>query len=67
MTKIVMTEINDENRKELLHMALLMYVGLLCKYCEHEYESVADIRERDVVWAGDNRIACGGCFRRANP
>jgi len=65
MTKIVLTEITDENREELLHMALLMYVGQSCKYCEHVYEAVEDIREREVVFAGDSRIACGECFRRA--
>jgi hypothetical protein len=63
-------EVTDENRAALVEIALSMYVGEKCKYCLHEFKSVADLRERNAVYAGyheHGRLACKVCWDAANP
>jgi len=45
-------------------------LGEACKYCGHVYETNADMRARDVVYAGyhaTGRTACGACWKANNP
>jgi hypothetical protein len=65
--KIVAVEITDENRAQLLHMAIAQYTGEPCRYCGHVYETVEDIYERNVVFAGPYMLACKSCFNANNP
>ena len=65
--KVVAVEITDENRQELLHMAIAAYTGEKCRYCGHVYETVKDIYDREVVFAGLYMLACKACFDTANP
>ena len=67
--EVKVVEITDENRDGLVEIALSMYCGEKCKYCLHEFTSNADLRERDVVYAGyheHGRVACGECWRANN-
>jgi hypothetical protein len=65
--EIKIVEITDENRSQLLYLAIAGYIGEKCQYCEHVYESVEDIAARDVVYAGKRQYACKACFDAANP
>lgn len=65
--KVVAVEITDENRQELLRMAIAAYTGEKCRYCGHVYETVEDIYARGVVFAGPYMLACKSCFDAANP
>jgi len=70
MTQIAVVRVTDENRDALVEMALSMYLGEACKYCGHVYETNADMRARDVVYAGyhaTGRTACGSCWKANNP
>jgi hypothetical protein len=61
--KIVITKITDENKDELLIMALSAYLGESCKYCGKKMNTLADLK--DVVYAGyhsKGRIACQSCW-----
>ena len=58
-------KVTDENRNALVEIALSMYIGEKCKYCLHEFTSNADLRQREVVYAGyheHGRIACKACW-----
>lgn len=65
--KVVAVEITDENRQDLLYMAIAAYTGEKCRYCGHVYETVKDIYDRDVVFAGPSMLACKVCFDAENP
>ena len=53
-------------KEDARDMCLSMYVGAECKFCKHEFKSVEDIKEREVVCAensGDGlKFACKKCF-----
>lgn len=65
--EVKIVEITDENRSQLLHIAIAGYIGEKCRYCGHVYESVEDIYAHDVVYAGKRQYACKVCFYAANP
>lgn len=65
--EIKIVEITDENRPQLLHLAIAGYIGEKCRYCQHVYKSVDDIVARNVVYAGERQYACKVCFDTANP
>ena len=65
--EIKIVEITDENRPQLLHLAIAGYIGEKCRYCQHVYKSVDDIAARNVVYAGESQYACKVCFDTANP
>jgi hypothetical protein len=70
MTKIMLVELTDENRAEMLKVALSMYLGEACKYCGHVYESLDDPLFRTAVFAGYHdrgRLACKACWDANNP
>lgn len=48
----------------LTRLALSMYVGDRCKYCDREYVSVDEIIELNVVRADGEefRLACNICY-----
>lgn len=60
----------ETQHNPLLRLALSMYVGEKCIYCEHVYTSVDDIVNRDVVCAENSgsgiKYACNECFARQN-
>ena len=65
--KIVDLEsLNEYEKKQMIHSAIAAYIGEKCRYCEHAYESVQDIRDRRVVYAGPAMLACEACFKAAN-
>lgn len=65
--EIKIVEITDQNRPQLLHLAIAGYIGEKCRYCQHVYNSVDDIDARNVVYAGERQYACKVCFYAANP
>jgi hypothetical protein len=66
--KIVDLEsLNKYEMERMIHSAIAAYIGEKCRYCGHVYESVEDIRDRSVVYAGPAMLACGVCFEAANP
>lgn len=48
----------------LVRLALAMYIGQHCKYCDKEYTSVEELRKLKVVRADGEefRIACKSCY-----
>ena len=61
--KIRVVKITDENRSDLLELAISQYIGYKCQYCEYVFSSVKDIYDRDVVYMGDDKYACRGCYQ----
>ena len=48
-------------------LALSMYLGEKCKYCDKLYETLEDLE--DTVWAGEHengRLACRSCWEEHN-
>jgi hypothetical protein len=67
-TKIVLIEITDDNRADLVKVALSMYLGETCPYCLIEFQTLEQLSE--AVWNGYTdygRIAHGSCFHLAHP
>jgi hypothetical protein len=64
---IDLTQLEEWETKQMIHTAIAAYTGEKCRYCEHVYESVEDIRERKVVFAGPCMLACKDCFDKNNP
>jgi hypothetical protein len=62
-----LVEIKPENQDYIVDMMLAQYITEKCRYCEHVYESVQDIRARKVVYAGPYMLACKECFDTNNP
>lgn len=65
--EIKLIEITDENREDLLEMAIAAYTGEKCRYCGYVYKTVKDIYDRKVVFAGAGLLACKTCFDTNNP
>lgn len=66
--KIVdLASLEEYEMQQMIHSAIAAYTGEKCRYCGHVYESVEDIRERKVVFAGPAMLACKACFDTANP
>ena len=60
-----MNEWPSMSNEKARDMCLSMYVGAECKFCSHTFESVEDIKEREVVCAETSPIlkfACKKCF-----
>ena len=52
----------------LVNLAMSMYLGERCKYCDKVYETIADLDT--TVWAGyheHGRLACETCWIENNP
>ena len=67
MTKVFLTKVTDDNRDDLVKIALSMYLGEKCKYCQREYKTLDDLR--DTVFARyheHGRLACGSCWDKRN-
>ena len=65
-----------EARRAMFRLAMAMYVGETCRYCGHEYTSIEDIQDQNVVWAHHKdtdppitskgqSLACQDCYNRA--
>lgn len=68
MTRIIMVEVNDDNRKDLVRLALSMYLDEICPYCLVKFATLDDLKE--AVWNGYTeygRIAHKSCFNLAHP
>ena len=67
-TYVMVVKITDDNRDDLVKLALAMYLGEQCKYCGRTYETLDDLH--DTVWAGlheHGRLACAACWQANNP
>ena len=63
--KIVL--LTEENRPAVLELALSMYLGEYCKYCNKQYLSLDDLS--NTVFAGyhdGGRLACKECWKDNN-
>jgi hypothetical protein len=65
--RIMIVKILDENRLELLRMALQQYVGERCPYCMREFKTIEDLNEavwnRPTEWGS---IAHKSCWQGEN-
>lgn len=58
--KIVVVELDQENRKLLSDIALSNYLGKKCVHCGRTFRTLEDLE--DAVYAGDGHIACKKCW-----
>ena len=68
--KSMVVKVTPENAGAIGDMAMELAEGEKCRYCLHEYTSMADMRRRRVVFAGeheDGRLACKTCWESNNP
>lgn len=68
MNTVMLVDITDDNRDTLLRLALSMYLGERCKYCNATFQTLDDLK--DAVWAGyhdGGRLAHESCFKAAQP
>lgn len=52
----------------LVNLAMSVYLGERCKYCDKVYETIDDLNK--TVWAGlheHGRLACETCWIENNP
>jgi len=67
-TYVVVAEITEDNRDDLVKLALSMYLGEQCKYCGRTYETLEDLQDTVFVGYHDHgRLACGTCWATNNP
>lgn len=67
--KVLMTEVTDDNRGCLIRLTMSMRIGEKCKYCLHEYKTLDDLYNREVVYAGNHKhglLACKSCWDENN-
>ena len=60
--------ITDENREQVFQIAMSMYLGERCAYCERVYKTLDDLE--DTVWYGSHehgRLACKACWDEYHP
>ena len=63
MTKTVLIDLDDSNRKDVLRMTLSMYLGERCKYCGVTFTTLEDLDY--AVYAGSHqwgRLAHKECW-----
>jgi len=61
--EITFEKTTEQNKGELTHIALSVYIGEKCLFCEREYKTVEDLK--DTVWVGQDvsrRLACSSCW-----
>lgn len=64
---VAIIEVTDDNRSELLKLALSMYLGEKCKYCLGEFATFESLN--DAVYAGHHehgRLAHNSCWDANN-
>lgn len=58
--------IMEMDKKKARDLCIGMYIGEECKFCKHKFESVEDIKQREVVCAENTpnglKFACKKCF-----
>lgn len=63
-----LVKITPENKDYLVKLALSMYIGMRCRYCQVEFVSLDELN--DVVWASrpgePAQIAHSECFSQHN-
>jgi len=62
LSKVV--TVTQENQEALGDMVMDLAVGARCKYCQHEFSSMTDMRLRRVVFAGEHEHGCLACKAR---
>lgn len=65
MTKAILIDLEEDGAREVaFRMALSMYLGERCRFCEKVYETLDDLK--DTVFAGyheHGRLACKPCWK----
>lgn len=64
--EVVVIEVNDKNRKELVELVLLSYADDVCMYCHHKFTPT---ELKTSKWAHPNkfgRIVHGECWTANN-
>ena len=67
MSKLLLIELNDDNRSDVLRMALSMYLGERCKFCGVTFATIDDLDS--TVYAGCHqwgRLAHKACWDKNN-
>ena len=67
-SRAAVVRLTAENRPHMVKLALSMYLGEHCKYCDREFETLVDLE--DSVYAGYHdrgRLACQKCWDDNNP
>ena len=60
-------DLNDDNRKDVVNLALSMYLGERCKYCGVTFDTLDDLQT--AVYAGSHqwgRLAHKSCWDKNN-
>lgn len=57
-----------ETRDKLLDIQLSNYIGERCIFCKHDFNSVADIKKFEIIFAGKNvydedLYSCKECWK----
>jgi hypothetical protein len=63
--EITVEKLTEENKDELAHIALSVYIGEKCLFCGREYKTLEDLK--DTIWVGQDesrRLACSGCWQK---
>lgn len=63
--EIEIVKITEQNKAQLAHFALSVYIGEKCLFCEREYKTMDDLK--DTLWVGQDdgrRLACLGCWQK---
>jgi hypothetical protein len=63
--EFTLVKVTHENQAELAELAIALYLGEKCVFCDREYKTIADLKK--TVWVGqdENRqLACTGCWQK---
>lgn len=63
MAIAIVTKVTDDNRDDLVTLAMSAYLDEGCKYCDKVYGTIEDLKK--TVWAGchsKGRLACQECW-----
>jgi len=64
---VTLIELTDDNRKDVLNLALSMYLGERCKYCGVTFNTIGELDT--TVYAGSHqwgRLAHKECWDKNN-
>jgi hypothetical protein len=62
--EIIVEKITQQNKEELAHIAVSVYIGEKCLFCGRKYKTLED--PRDTVWVGQDESRClvrSGCWQ----
>lgn len=67
--RAVLIPVTPMNRGDLLRLALSMYVGMKCRYCQLTFKTIEDLHEAvgaSMPGAREFQIAHRKCWQRMN-